>query len=531
VKTKMSKKKKIPGKYAVGIFTEGLFLQVACLTKKGNKIKLVDAEIIKLAERLETVDVGKNLVLEPVEVLSESTLQDEMTPDLDGSDLVFNEPDARSEEDNIAILSKAIGKYSAKKFDLAISLAEPQIYYAYFNTQWNLQGDKLKAKIIEQLSKERQGADVLKPEDLHIINLPDGRIMVIVRDTEINLVNLIKSSPKSVVKHTPVINFVESAEISLINLVRENYDFKDNETTIIVYLGHEYSRMIFLRGNDIFNISYIIGAGLDSENISNTIYSRILLEQDNLNLPNINNILLTGEAIEADLHSFLKNKLSDGINIDYVRFANLDLPGIDPLLSRYAITIGAAYRILEENNQNFYEVDLTPREIKEGQKKFKLGPLGWFLLLLLPLLTLFTTVKTNYQQRELTQIVSQVQFNQAELSLLQEIETRLNVQRTKISQFDKAFGILDTLTVGTKTWSTFLKNLADQCQRIRHIWITDFSANSNNGVVLKGYSLYRNRIPRLARALGNTSLNKVEVQEIRDLKVYNFEIALTVPEI
>jgi hypothetical protein len=147
---------------------------------------------------------------------------------------------------------------------------------------------------------------------------------------------------------------------------------------------------------------------------------------------------------------------------------------------------------------------------------------------LIPLLTIFATVKTNYQQRELTQIENEVTFNKSEFAHLQEIEMRLNVQRNKISNFDKAFGILDTLTVGTKTWSSFVKNLADHCQKISQIWVTDIQGNSENRVLLKGYSLYRNRIPRLAKAIGEANLQKVEVQDIRDLKVYNFEIELTI---
>lgn len=522
----MKKGKKIPGKYAVGIFAEGLFLQVACLAKKGNKIRLVDAEIIELAERMETVEAGKDFVLEPADVLPDGTLPEELTNSLSAPDLIFSEPEEEKEKDNVEILQDALGKYASKKSHLAVSLAEPQIYYAYFNTDWNLQGEKLKRKIIEELSKERRGAEVLKPEDLHVIKLPDGRIMAVVRDTEVNLLHLLKNNQKNFGN----ISFVESAEISLVNLLLENYIFEETEISVVVYLGNEFSRLIFLLGNDIFNISYIIGAGLDSENISNTIYSRILLEQDNLNLPKLHNIFLTGEALEADLESFLRTQLPENINIDYVKFNNLEIAGIDPLLSRYAITIGAAYRALETRKNSFCQVDLTPRDIKESQKKFKLGLFGWFLFLLIPLLTLFTTVKTNFQHRQLTQIENQVKFNKSELAHLQEIEMRLNVQRNKIANFDKAFGILDSLTAGTKTWSTFVKKLADQCRRIGQIWLTDFNNDGKGKITLKGYSLYRNRIPVLAKVLNNASLKKVEVQDIRDLKVYNFEIELMLSE-
>ncbi len=522
----MYKKRRNSAKYAIGIYVEGEYLQVVCLSKKGKKIRLVDAEILKLAERLETVTSENEIVFESVDVLEGDTVSSNPPPDMPQDSFVFTESEEKKQKDNIDILEEILSKYLSKKYQLSISLAEPQIYYAYFNTDWNLQGDKLKNRIIQELSKERQVSTRLKPDDLFIIKLSDDRILAVVRDTNINLINLIETVQKNLGRRLPYISFIESAEISLVNLVKENYHFKDDDISVIVYVGHEYSRLIFLRGNDIHNISYIIGAGLDSENIANTIFSRILLEQDNLNLPRLDNIILAGEAYEVQLDAFLKQKLSDEINIDYIKFQKIDVSGIDPLLSKYAVAIGAAQRVLDSSNPVLLNVDLTPFEVRENQKKFKLGAAGWFLLLLIPFLAFFTTIKTSYQHRELNQIISQVQFNRSELSHLQEIEMRLNVQRTRLANLDKALQILDTLTVGTKTWSTFLKNLADYCKSIGDIWITEVKPSKEDQVVLSGYSIYRNRIPRMARALGNASLQKVEVQEIRKRKVYHFEIVV-----
>jgi len=46
--------KKFSGKLAVGIFVDGLSLQVACLARSGKKIRFVDAQIVNLATKLET---------------------------------------------------------------------------------------------------------------------------------------------------------------------------------------------------------------------------------------------------------------------------------------------------------------------------------------------------------------------------------------------------------------------------------------------------------------------------------------------
>ena len=63
--------------------------------------------------------------------------------------------------------------------------------------------------------------------------------------------------------------------------------------------GAEFTRLIFMRGEHFHQFAPIIGEGYDSPNLQNTVYSRLLLEQDNLAIPHIRRIILAGEC-EAD---------------------------------------------------------------------------------------------------------------------------------------------------------------------------------------------------------------------------------------
>jgi len=78
----MYKKRRNSAKYAIGIYVEGEYLQVVCLSKKGKKIRLVDAEILKLAERLETVTSENEIVFESVDVLEGDTVSSNPPPDM-----------------------------------------------------------------------------------------------------------------------------------------------------------------------------------------------------------------------------------------------------------------------------------------------------------------------------------------------------------------------------------------------------------------------------------------------------------------
>jgi hypothetical protein len=327
----------------------------------------------------------------------------------------------------------------------------------------------------------------------------------------------------------PKISFVESAETSLVNLINANYYFEDEDFTVVVYMGNEYSRLIFLQGHEIFNISYIIGAGLDSENITHTIYSRILLEQDNLNLPKVQNIILAGEAHQVSLREFLKEKLSDDIKIDYLTLPNLEIYDEEIEVSKYAIAIGAAWRTQNDKEKFLYDVDLLPDSFRESQKKFKLGLIGWLLLFTLPAIAYFTTIKISEQREVLKELIAQQQYHQEELDYLKGIEAKLNERRTVLANYEKAFGVLDEMSAGIDKWNKFLHKLSVNQDKIGRIWITEIIPTADNEVVLKGYAVYRDRIPRLSQVMGAGALKIVQVQAIRERTVYYFEMNATLP--
>ncbi len=524
----MGKNKKYSGKISVGLFVEGIHLYVVCLAQKDEKVRLVDAQMLKMANRMEPVSVQEEILTEALSNISDDPISIDLMAEESEAQLDI-EDKGSDDVNNQAILRSALQKYPSKKFKVGLSVAEPQVFYAYFGKDWGLEGEKLKKKIIEELSKEKSDVDILTPDALYLANLVDGRLMTILRDSEISILSLFQSLRDQGIKRLPQISFMESAEISLVNLVLDNYSFPETEISVVVYVGHEFSRLIFLQGNKIYNISYIIGAGIDSENITNTIYSRILLEQDNLNLPRIHNIILCGEAYEVELKNYLMGKLPVEIKIDYLRLQKMDVVGIDPLFSRFAVPLGSAWRTLQNSNPDYYDVDLLPVAVREGQKIFKLGILGWVLLFLIPAITFLSTIKISEQKQELTQLQTHRQGLKSELAQLQIIEEKYNTEQQKLAYFDKAFGVLDSMVVGGKTYSTFLNKIANLTQKVGKIWVTDVSSNQPNRAVIKGYSLYRNRIPQFANSIGNATLNKVEVQAIREQTVYSFEIAAELP--
>jgi hypothetical protein len=531
----MAKYNEFSGKMSVGLFVEGHYLQVVCLGMQGNKMQLVDAQVLKMTKALETVKVQKEIFSD---TMSDMGSVSDLSKELEDGELqteaedTFNITEKDVENyDNIEVLQRVLYQYPSSKFRMGIAISEPQVYYVYFGTDWGLQGEKLKKRVIEEVSRERDSMEMTKPDAIYTTKLGDGRLLAIVRESEVNVINSLQYLQSENRKVFPKISFVESAETSLVNLVNSSYYFDEQDFTIIVYLGNEYSRLIFLQGHQIYNVSYIIGAGLDSENITHTIYSRILLEQDNLNLPQVQNILLTGEAYQVNLKEFLTDKLPDDIQIDYLQLPNMEVQDEEEVgnISKYAVAIGSAWRTAVPKEKYLYDVDLLPQTFRESLKQFKLGLLGWLLLFSLPAIAFFATVKIIEQQQVLTELIVKETVNQQELTYLQGIEAKLNEKRALLSNYQKAFGVVDEMSVNIERWNKFLIKLSKNQDKIGRIWVTEINPGANNDVTLRGFSVYKDRIPLFSNAMSNGDLSSVLVQKIRERTVYAFEFQAPLP--
>lgn len=526
----MKKKKNKMDKVGIGIFVDGLTLQIATLCVQKGKVKLIDANLLNLVTRLESVKVEEPVFAEEYALDGEDGVAIDITSEIEKSDAPPKEAMLEEHSDNASILETEIGTYAHRKFKLGISVSEPEIYYAPFNTNWGLKGDALKQRIIESLTVEKPSAADLFPSDIQIMEVANKDLLAIVRGSEFQVLSLIEKARQRLGNRATRISFIEGAEISLVNLIKKNYKFEPNEISVIVYVGHEFGRLIFMLGNELLGISQIIGEGTDSLEISHTVYSRLLLELDNLNLKKMDNIILCGEAYEADLLPFLQDKFSHEVDIDYLNYNNIEANGIDPLLSRYAVAIGVAWRALEEKNEDLYQVDLMPKFVRERQKIFKLGTWGWLLLLLLPAITFFVTIQAGQMKSEIEGLEQELQDKQVVLQNLEQPKKELEALKLKVAGYENVFAKLDSLLIGTKTWSYFFTQAAYAAKKVGGIWITDIKSSSENRLTLSGYSLYRSNIPKFSNMLGRSVLDKVEVQEIREKTVYNFEIEITIDQ-
>ena len=64
---------------------------------------------------------------------------------------------------------------------------------------------------------------------------------------------------------------MDTNEISLVNLARKNFHFHDpNEISVIIQVETEFSRIIFMKGDDLYTVSPIINESFNPEIVVNS---------------------------------------------------------------------------------------------------------------------------------------------------------------------------------------------------------------------------------------------------------------------
>jgi len=356
-------------------------------------------------------------------------------------------------------------------------------------------------------------------------------LICIVREDGVHLANLISEAMTAEGKRPPRIPVIDTAEVAMMNAVRANYDFDSDEHTLLIYVAQEFTRLIFMRGNEYQHFAPVIAEGIESPNLQNTIYSRASLEQDNIGIHHLDRIILAGDAQRLGLRDFFKDKFSVS-DVSYVKYDELDtsLFSADSVdeLSEYAVPIAAAWKALEPKHPHMYPSNLLPSHLMAEQNVFKLAWHGYAALILLFVLTVFFAAQIPTQQRTINRQAQEIDFKETQALEVQQLEASVAELRNEIGQLQAALDLYEQLVPGYNRWSRNLTHLSTGVNDINSLWILDVHSTGDHGrgLEINGYSIYRSRIPRFFNLFDNAILQEVIVQEIRDRIVYQFKVTV-----
>ncbi len=125
--------------------------------------------------------------------------------------------------------------------------------------------------------------------------------------------------------------------------------------------------------------------------------------------------------------------------------------------------------------------------------------------------------------------LAQLQTKVTENERIKEQITGLNAQ---IARYNTALSIYDSLVPGAERWNKMVEALTKGVADIGSLWITEMKGMPDGTTSIQGYTVSRNRVPRIAALFENATLTRVEVKQIRENSppVYNFLITIPAEE-
>lgn len=324
-----------------------------------------------------------------------------------------------------------------------------------------------------------------------------------------------------------VINEIMPDEMILVGLTRANYDLEPEDITGIIQFGPETTRVIFMKGEEVWQVSPLINEGTNKKSVLNTIFSKVLFQLDTGEVPNLDRILLADNTMGRDAVEFFRNNFPD-ISVENFTFRHelLDTGELDPnSVDSFTTTIGAAWAASGFRKQHFPDISLVPAYIEDRQKFFKLEWHGVVLLFLIFL----TPIVFNYFYNQNVQQINELDNNlaqiNAEINQINPLVERTNQLSSDLSELSEKLVLVDTLSSGSREWSAKLGILNQAAQNTSNTWINSMS-QVGEGTLIEGYTLYRNRIPSIVEEFHDATLLNVVNHEEREKTVYQFSILI-----
>jgi Tfp pilus assembly protein PilN len=507
------------GKTAVAVFVDGLELKFVRLSAKGNKVTLRDFKTVALVHKFEEKQAS------PEE--SEGTAFGDLSSGDSFASAGAIESPADEGSTNASVLLGLLNEVgSPKKYTLSYAISEPAVTYQEFESNFGLKGEKLKKKISQELSTMRASAPALDAID--IIPSVSGGLLSLIREDGLHVYELLSEVKPFMGGRVPLIKLMDSADTALMEMVRTQYEPQEEEVSVLVYVGHDFSRLVFMQGEHYLHFAPIISEGYESPNIENTIYSRILLEQDNIALTRIDRILLAGESHKVNLLDTLAPQFSSAL-VEYIKAPTLDLgefeESIGEAISEYIIPIMTAWRSLQPKLPGFYDINLIPHFILESQRTLALAWHGIFIAMLITCTIPFFILSYNDRQTEIRRLKVELVQKQQKLSELDIFKQRKATLSSDISRYSNATSIYDSVAPGSDRWSRILHYLANSVEDLNSLWIYSLKPDGRN-IIISGRAIYRTRIPRIASIFEKATLREVRTITIRKKILYEFDIVI-----
>ncbi|MDZ7264321.1 MAG: SPOR domain-containing protein [candidate division KSB1 bacterium] len=508
-------------KEAVGIAINGREVKIAHLYRDKNRLGVDFLETAILAHDMD-YEINKK-----VEETAEAALA-QNDEDIFASKTPYEGHAAAEKEsnlkENIDVIYSLVRKFASRRIRVAFNAPPYRVNYQDLDTHLDYDKKVFRGSLKKKIDQWKKGFNEL--DNVSVIARKDGTLCNVSCEIKQPPIIDILEQLNTFFKGNLFLNLMDPNEIALVNLAKTSYDFRDaNVITVIIEIETEFSRLIFMRGEDLLTVSPIIPENFNPD-IFDIIYSKIIYELDNLNLTEINNILLAGKASTNAAKSFFEKKFKTvrvGFVVSQPLAENLSTQFAREDLSEYAIPISLAWKAVAQKDSPFIPTNLLPAQIIDRQKMLTLDSAGYLILVLLGLSAFILTWKITAKNIEVHQLrntnrslTERIASSEGTVKRVQDLEEQIN-------KLTKRIILSDSLSYGSDRLLTFLELLNQTVLSTKSVWIDEIQSTTN-GINLKGVALKRKSVPELSEALGVARIRKLTRFEIGGTKAFAFEM-------
>lgn len=503
--------------------------QIVCLYCEGS-----DTKIAVLSREKEGVKVHKVTSL-TLSSAAKSHSKNDVIPDLDSNlagELSFdsledNSPfgveDSKTSE--IGNLNKELSSFALSKMEFIPVITEPTVNFHLYEGQRNTN----KKKLLEAVAKDifNSKGITVDPDSVDVTELNDKTMLGVFIEGDIpcvNTVNLLANFNKRRYYKIPTI---KTAELSLAHYVSQSIKFFPEDYTLIIYIGKEYSKLIFLEGQKLKHIGSTLDIGTKNLHTYDVYFSKILLEMENGGIPKLDNIILCGEDRSENLVLSFYGTFPEA-NVSELKFENMDVSSLDEEtvsnLALFAVPISVGAEYFDELEKKHVGINFLPKYVQENQKVFQFAWHGYALLPLIFVAAFYFTfhILSNIRQiRDMDFEIERLNQRQLENQALVDQITPLD---NRINSFDNTKAILDSAAVGSGIWNGTLNHISDFAERRRNFWISHLQTVGPEEVKINGYSLSRTVLTEFVKDNNAALLKNILYEPLREKSAFSYVI-------
>jgi len=495
----------------VGVFIDGPETKVAIVSKTSGGLKLEDI-------------VTFGLKGSPQDFFGPPKTEFEV----DSDTILFEPADESEEQLEEPMLSNVLSSKVRNIKDIVFVpvVTEPQVSYLILNNVPKLKEKELKQFIIDKWLESKVSS--IDEKNLRYYKYNEDTYLTIYINEEYPVLKEIEKFARFWKMRMPRIPFISGGDICLASYVLNKYNIQPDKNYLIVHIGIDSSRIIFISNKTIKHISSYLGIGIQTSGFHDIIISKINLEMDNVQISEIDKIFLAGEVVETtvQLTFYGSFPLSE---IEVIKFDDLDVSSLPEdkraQVPVYAFCIAPLFFMLRKDKSRIPFVNLLPYDLIEAQKIFKLSPVGYALLFLIFVAVVFFTQKYITNNKKIQVLDTEIRSKQLLIAENAELVNRVNQLSQRIDAGLRIQRTIDTLILGAERWTEILLKIHEYQPDKRRIWLTSFAATDEE-VKITGVGINKYTIPDFSDHLDKALLKSMMSQELREREINRFEITL-----